>query len=121
MDIKRKEIIAWTMLILIPVVGLYGCRGMPLDKVQPKVEGAAPLEPSFEIQPPEYVVAMTHGLEGFEDCTGCHYAEGPGADKGATVVDEDHHCSACHDMTRAFPFDHGAPPGEACILCHRPE
>jgi len=84
----------------------------------PITEEVLPEKP-HEIEPPEDAVAMTHEIEGFEDCTGCHYENG--SDEDATVVDKQHYCSACHEMARPFQFDHGAPPNESCTLCHRPE
>ena len=68
---------------------------------------------------PEGAVAMTHEINGFEDCTGCHYDGG--SDGNATVVAKEHYCGACHEMANPFEFDHGNPPNESCTLCHRPE
>ncbi len=100
------------------------CKPLPVEvtpppEPAPSIEEKVLPEDIYEIQPPEDAVAMTHEVEGFEDCTGCHYAEG--SDEGATTVDEQHYCSACHEMVQPFHFDHGSPPNASCTLCHRPE
>lgn len=108
----------WAVLIVTCALVIFGCRAMLPEQPSPITEEVLPEEP-HEIQPPEDAVAMTHDIEGFEDCTGCHY-EG-GLDEGATIVDQQHYCSACHEMAEALPFDHGEPPNASCTLCHRPE
>lgn len=118
MRIKKKSITAWAAVLMMSAIVIYGCRSLPPEPPLPITEEALPEKP-HEVQPPEDAVAMTHDIAGFEDCTGCHY-EG-GADAGATIVDQQHYCSACHEMAQAIPFDHGESPNVSCTLCHRPE
>lgn len=118
MNTSKKSIIMWAALVVTCAIVIYGCRPMLPGEPTPIIEEALPEEP-HEIEPPEDAVAMTHEIEGFEDCTGCH-CEG-GSDEDATVVDKQHYCNACHEMAQPFHFDHGAPPNESCTLCHRPE
>ncbi len=118
MRTNKKSIVAWAVLILTSALVIYGCRSMPPSQTPSISEEALP-EDTHYIQPPEDAVAITHEVEGFEDCTGCHNAGG--MDEGATVVDEEHYCSACHEMAQPLHFDHGSPPNESCTLCHRPE
>ncbi len=116
--IDKKTIIMSTVLLLIAVLAIYGCRSMPPEQPPFIVEEVLPEEP-HEVQAPEDAVAMTHEVEGFEDCTGCHFDGG--SDGDATVVEMEHYCSACHEMAQPIPFDHGDPPNVSCTLCHRQE
>ena len=117
MKIDKKSIIACA-LMLTSAMMIYACRSMPPEQPAFITDEALP-EESHEVQPPEDAVAMTHEVEGFEDCTGCHFDGG--SDGDATLVEKEHYCSACHELAQPFPFDHGDPPNVSCTLCHRPE
>lgn len=118
MKAPDKKIIAWLILILISILVIYGCKSILQEQIPPVSEEVLPEAPP-EILPPENAVAMPHEIQNFEDCTGCHYEEG--SEEGATIVDEQHYCNACHDMSQPFQFNHGASPNESCRLCHRPQ
>ena len=118
MRIDKEGIIAWVTLTLMSAIVIYGCRSMPPEQ-PPLISEEAVLEEPHEIQPPEDAVAMTHEIQGFEDCTGCHFDGG--SDEDANVIEKEHYCSACHEMAQPLPFDHGEAPNASCTLCHRPE
>ena len=109
---------ALTALVFLSMPVIYSCKALQVEKAEPVKEEAVP-EVRPKAEPPEGTPFMSHELEGYEDCSGCHY-EG-GSDEGAPIVDKQHYCSACHEMAHPFDFDHGAPPNDSCTLCHRPE
>jgi len=118
LKIDVNAIITCVSLVVTFALAVYGCRSMPAEE-PPSITEKKLQEELHKIQPPEDAVAMTHEVEGFEDCTGCHFDGGP--DEDATIIEKEHYCSACHEMAQPLPFDHGDPPNVSCTMCHRPE